>query len=114
MAFNCPRIRVPLVSKMRLTATDVLEGCTKLTVSCARILKLCQSSDNCWLDCVTVVVASDCVMAPVPEDISPPVGLVWEMDEKRQEKTATKLGMDFWQIALVLDTLGITTQKIDL
>jgi hypothetical protein len=36
------------------------------------------------------------------------------MDEKRQEKTATKLGMDFWQIALVLNTLGITTQKIDL
>ncbi len=74
LAFNWPRIWLPLVSKMRLTAIAEADGCTKSTVSCGAMLKVFQSSDKFWLPCLMVVVLPDWLMVPVPDTTCPPVG----------------------------------------
>src|ERR1039457_1826007 len=74
LAFKFPRICVPLLPRMRLSAMALDDGCRKLTVSCAAMLKLCQLRERFWLDCWMVVVALDWEMLPVPETTCPPVG----------------------------------------
>ena len=74
LAFRCPRICVPLVSKMRLTAIALDDGCTKSTVCCGAMLKVAQLSDSVGLSCVMVVTAPDCAMRPLPAITFPPKG----------------------------------------
>src|SRR5512135_2897773 len=59
---------------MRLTAMALAEGCTKFTVSCAVVLKLCQLRERFWLDWLMVVVLPDWLMLPLPAVTCPPVG----------------------------------------
>ncbi len=65
---------MPLLSKMRLTASALAEGWTKLTVSWAPTLKLFQFSAACWLDCRMVVLLPCWLMLAVPATTCPPVG----------------------------------------
>ena len=74
LALRWPSIWLPLVSKMRFTAIAPAVGCTKLTVSCAPMLKLFQFNARFWLDCVIVVVAPDVAMLPTPDASCPPAG----------------------------------------
>jgi hypothetical protein len=46
LAFKWLRITLPLGSKMRLTAIAAAFGCTKSTVACGPILKVCQLSER--------------------------------------------------------------------
>src|SRR5690606_41907536 len=64
---------------MRLMAIALAEGCTKLTLSCAATLKLCQLSDRFWLDWLMVVVAPDCTIPPAPATTCPPCGAATAM-----------------------------------
>jgi hypothetical protein len=59
---------------MWFTATAVVDGCTKSTVSWGATLNVCQLSERFWLDCVTVVVFPELLICPVPDTTCPPLG----------------------------------------
>ena len=87
-----PRIRLPLVSAMRLTAMDVVEGWTKSTVSCLPTLKLAQPSDRLALDCLMVVTAPDCVIVPLPAVTCPPLGVALAIDASAARAVIDRAG----------------------
>ena len=94
LALRCPRIWLPLVSTMRFTAIALAEGCTKFTVSCLAMLKLCQLSDRFWLDCVMVVVWADCTILPAPETTCPPTGAACAKLAVSDRAAATSLRLE--------------------
>src|ERR1700691_3973570 len=59
---------------MRLMASELAEGCRKLTVSWGAILKFDQVSDRSWLYCVMVVVVPELLICPEPDTTLPPPG----------------------------------------
>jgi hypothetical protein len=74
LASKCPRIWLPLVLEMRLTATADAEGCRKSTFSCEPMLKLSQSIATSALDCLMSVVLPTWVMLALPDTTFPPSG----------------------------------------
>src|SRR3984957_14612278 len=73
-ASKCPRIWLPLVLEMRLTATADAEGCRKSTLACEPMLKLSQSIATSALDCRMSVVLPTWVMLALPDTTFPPSG----------------------------------------
>ena len=74
LALILPRIWLPWVSKMRLTANALADGWTKLTVSLLATLKLCQLMESLSLAWLIVVVLPFALMLPLPPTSCPPWG----------------------------------------
>src|SRR5580692_4314314 len=74
LASKCPRISLPLLLEMRLTATADADGCRKSTVACEPMLKLSQSIATSALDCLMSVVLPTWVMLALPDTTFPPSG----------------------------------------
>ena len=58
----------------RLSATELLLGCTNWTASFCPMLKLCQLIAAFWLDWLIVVLPAPPAMLALPADTAPPVG----------------------------------------
>jgi len=76
---------------MRLTATEVLEGCTNLTDSVAAMLKLFQLSYKLGVVWVMVVALPAWVMLPAPLATVPPSGAAWARPTANESAAATSL-----------------------
>ncbi len=58
----------------RLSATELLLGCTNWTASVAPMLKLCQLIATFWLAWVMVVLPAVLLMPAAPSVTTPPTG----------------------------------------
>ena len=80
---------------MRLTASALVEGWKKLTLSALATLKLCQVSDSlslAWLMVVVLWPALPLVLIlPLPDTMCPPVGAACAYGLNRNRKASVKL-----------------------
>src|ERR1700690_611178 len=74
LADRLPRMLEGSEPTTRLSATELLLGCTNWTASPCPMLKLCQLIATFWLDWLIVVVPTPLVMLALPADTAPPVG----------------------------------------
>src|ERR1700722_7602644 len=91
LALRCPKICVPLVSKILLIAMASADGCRKFTVSCGAMLNVFQSSERFVLVWWMVVVRPDWETLPTPEMIWPPLGAACAKGPQSNTAAARKL-----------------------
>src|SRR6185503_4486816 len=88
MPFGFTRNTLPLADRLprmlegsgpstRLSAAELLLGCTNRTASPAPMLKPCQLIATFWLDWLIVVVPAPPAMLALPAETVPPVGRAW-------------------------------------
>ena len=76
---------------MRLTASELVEGWKKLTLSALATLKLCQVSDSLSLAWLMVVVAPLALILPLPDTMYPPVGAACAYGLNRNSEASVTL-----------------------
>ena len=74
LADRLPRMLEGSEPSTRLSATELLLGCTNWTDSVCPMLKPCQLIATFWLDWVIVVLPAPPAMLALPADTAPPVG----------------------------------------
>ena len=85
MPFGLTRNTLPLADRLprmlegsepstRLSATELLLGCTNWTASPAAMLKLCQLIAAFWVDWLMVVLPAPVLMLAPPAATTPPAG----------------------------------------
>ncbi len=73
-AVKVPRMLDGSAPSTRLSATELLFGCKKLTASPLPILKLSQLSETFWLVCLMFMLEAPLVIVASPEVTTPSVG----------------------------------------
>ena len=74
LADRLPRMLEGSAPSTRLSATELLLGCTNRTASVCPMLKLCQLIATFWPDWLIVVLPAPPAMLALPADTAPPVG----------------------------------------